>query len=231
MNDTTEPDTQRLSFFALMVGLLALMLASGFVDRWTGRLVLDLAMTLVLLAGVWSTYHHRGLLMVGMVVAVPALVTRWIDLAVPDAGLTMTVSILTAGFMIFNAAALFLYIVRQGQPRNDTVYGGVCIYVLLGFVWRELYLLVEMLHPGSFTVAAQAEAGLAAVEPYLMYFSFVTLTTLGYGDVSPVGDIARTLSTLEAVIGQMFVAVFIARLVGLRPLPSRSPGARNATHS
>ena len=86
----------------------------------------------------------------------------------------------------------------------------VC-FLLLGLCWAFIYALIEVLNPGSFSVASITTAGSSSA---YTYFSFVTLTTLGYGDISPVAQVARSFAILEAITGQMYLAVLVARLVG-----------------
>src|SRR5206468_6429646 len=98
------------------------------------------------------------------------------------------------------------------------LYGAVTAYLLLGLTWGLAYALVERLHPGSFRSPVDTD-GLAG--PVLMFFSFITLTSVGYGDIVPLGGHARSLAILEAITGQMYLAIFMARLVGLYTQGSR----------
>ena len=121
---------------------------------------------------------------------------------------------------------LLVSILRHRHVTADTIFGGVCVYLLIGAAWIHVYALVEFVHPGSFAVGGEP---LAAVEipgaqqaRGFLYFSFVTLTTLGYGDITPVTDRAQAMAILEAIAGPVFLAVFIGRLVGLHmQAPSR----------
>jgi len=102
-------------------------------------------------------------------------------------------------------------ILSEKTVTRDTVQGGLSVYLLIGIFWMLLYLLVVTLHPDALeTTIVHKEWG-----HVLLYYSFTTLTTLGYGDILPHDKIAMTLSALEAVVGQLFLAVFISRLVGL----------------
>jgi hypothetical protein len=94
--------------------------------------------------------------------------------------------------------------------------------VLLGVIWAVAYFLVELLHQGAFSGAVRAEDGARG----FLYLSFVTLTTVGYGDALPVHPIARSLAMLEAVTGPLYLTVLLARLVSLAaaPGPGREPG-------
>lgn len=95
---------------------------------------------------------------------------------------------------------------------EDTIIGGICIYLMIGLVWYLFYSLVVLIDFNAFDNIAPA---VTSTSQKLLYFSFTTLTTLGYGDILPISGLAMTLTNLEAIIGQMFPAIFIARLVGL----------------
>lgn len=99
----------------------------------------------------------------------------------------------------------------DGVSRN-TISAALICYILLVLFWADLYFLVELKFPNSFTIAHEA---IIASPTILNYFSFVTITTLGYGDISPVSDQARNLAVFEAFIGQMYVAILIARLIAI----------------
>lgn len=90
--------------------------------------------------------------------------------------------------------------------------GAVCVYLLMGLVWADLYVLLALAMDGAF--AGLAPGGVDSLLPQLTYFSFVTLTTLGYGDVTPQVPLAGALAYLEAVLGQLYVAILIGGLVG-----------------
>jgi hypothetical protein len=111
---------------------------------------------------------------------------------------------------------ILLDLFRAGRGITaDRLRGAACAYLLMGLAWALAYRLIERFIPGSF-------AGLAAIEadgmetPQMVYYSFVTLTTLGYGDITPVRPLAETLSFLEAFVGQFYLTVLVAFLVGQR---------------
>lgn len=207
------PKEQTGSFLTLLLCLIGLMLAAPFTGSRQDPLLAHLVTSAVLFAGLWSLFHRRKVLAVGVLLFLPSLAARWSYIYWPRDLFLYAMSIGTALFMLFNAYAIFTYILHQRKPRPDTIYGGICIYFFLGFLWAELYALTELVVPGSFSFTVEG-LSLASIKAELSYFSFVTLATLGYGEVTPVSDMARTLAVMEAVVGQMFVAVFIARLVG-----------------
>ncbi len=114
----------------------------------------------------------------------------------------------------------------------DQICGGLCVYILFGYAFAFLYSAIERLVPGSFIID-RARFGLEDPELYLhhlrslmTYFSFITLTTLGFGDITPAHDLPRSLVATQAVIGQIYLAVFVARLVSLNlTAPSMPPAA------
>lgn len=110
--------------------------------------------------------------------------------------------------MIVIVLHLMKWLFSVKEVDADTVKGGICVYLLLGIAWMALYRFVYELNPGSFSVQ------FSNVWEF-MYFSFTTLTTLGYGDITPVSSFAMMLTNLEAMAGQLFLAIFVARLVGM----------------
>ncbi|MFB2933787.1 ion channel [Aerosakkonemataceae cyanobacterium BLCC-F154] len=116
-------------------------------------------------------------------------------------------------FLFFLAVSIWL-IIREIFPSHnvngDTIKGGVCIYLLLGLFWYNIYEIIYILNSNSFKgiVSSNSQAD-------LLYFSYTTLTTVGYGDITPVVNFARIFANLESVVGIMYPAIYISRLVGI----------------
>jgi hypothetical protein len=123
-------------------------------------------------------------------------------------------------FVVFSTAVLVMRIFAEKSVSADTIGGGICAYLLTGLFWALLYRLIVMLDPDAFVILTPGKR----IEDLFIYYSFGTLTTLGLGDISPMNELAMALSTLEAIWGQIFLTVFIARLVGLhlafKPTPN-----------
>ncbi|MBE9224947.1 two pore domain potassium channel family protein [Phormidium sp. LEGE 05292] len=123
-------------------------------------------------------------------------------------------------FTISNVIVLFFMaisinlIVREIFPTRkvtgDTIKGGVCVYLLLGLLWDNIYQIIYSFNSNSFNGIASSHS-----QADLLYFSYITLTTVGYGDITPVTSIARVLANLEAIVGIMYPAIYISRLVGI----------------
>ena len=114
------------------------------------------------------------------------------------------------------AAMLILRMVFTSERADfDTIAAALCVYMMLAFLWAGLYQLLEIVQPGSVRVPPDEHLQLYGTAFKSIYFSLVTLTTLGFGDFAPVSGPARLLVVLEAVVGQLFLVVLVARLVGL----------------
>ena len=107
------------------------------------------------------------------------------------------------------------YVLRGGRITMDKIFAAICVYLLIGYAWTFAYVLVDELQPESFVIQTTALPNDYANILEMRYFSFMTLTTVGYGDVVPHSGAARTLAALEAVTGQIYLTVLVARLVGL----------------
>lgn len=108
-------------------------------------------------------------------------------------------------------------VVQQKEISADTLFGAVCGYLLIGLIWTYVYLVIASIDPTSFSIHLNHDGTRARIDHFI-YYSFVTLTTTGYGDILAMKSIARTFSWLEAVVGQVYLAVWISQLVGLRIL-------------
>jgi hypothetical protein len=135
----------------------------------------------------------------------------------PRGTVVMTGHGLAVALFAWAAVLIVASLLRRRSVSLDSVFGSVCGYLLLGMAWGVLYSMLETARPGSFAVgerlAAQVREDQSPV-PLFTYYSFITLTTVGYGDVTPVSTPARTCAWLEALTGQFYLAVLVAGLVG-----------------
>ncbi len=203
----------RNNHYYLFVGLLILLGADPLIEGVdpSGALM-QLAFTSVLVVGVFSLAADRRVFYLGLTLAVigfGAAIGYWQtgSMAVRLFDLAAIVSFCLLAIGVTTQQVFF----APGAVSVNRVVGALCLYLLLGVVWAILFGVVELVHPAAF-----AYPGLHTGDPLegLLYYSFVTLTTLGYGDITPVYPVARTLSYLEAVIGQLYIAVLIAGLLG-----------------
>jgi uncharacterized membrane protein len=115
-------------------------------------------------------------------------------------------------FLACTVVAILSFILQEKKVTADVIYGAVVVYLLMAIMWAFIYRFLETLHPGSFAIA---QSGSQESRSLFTYYSFVTITTLGYGDVAPLTKAARAFSLLEAIVGQMYLVVLVARLVGI----------------
>ena len=135
-------------------------------------------------------------------------------------GLALATTSTLIGYCIY---CVLRYVLQADYITRDQVYAGISVYLMLGFAFGCVYYLMGMLDPSCFAVnTARLDA---SGEPDLMYFSFITLATLGYGDITPVARLSRSLSQLEALAGTLYMAVFMARLVSMAGSGPRSLAA------
>ena len=128
-----------------------------------------------------------------------------------------------AAYLLLATAALMQEVLRRGEVDRDVLFGAGCVYLLIGISWASLYHFVLALSPGSLSLpfAATGERSLLDV----FYFSFITLTTTGYGDILPQTTAIRSLVVLQSLVGILFPAVLVARLVSLYAEGPHSPHA------
>jgi voltage-gated potassium channel Kch len=174
--------------------------------------VLDIFLSVVLLSAIYAVGERRRALIFAVLTGVPAFFAHWVHFFLELQVLHLIDVAFGAIFFAFAAVTIVSHLFKQKRITADLIRGAICGYFLIGLMWAFLFSLLEMLQPGSFI---SAETGILNLQN-LIYFSFVTLTTTGYGDIVPVTDQARSLSILEAVMGQMYLAVNIATLVAIR---------------
>ena len=192
-------------FYALLLTLLAAPAISAL--KMSGTL-LESLLGASLLAAILPVREVRSrpyLLLTILVVWLARPLAGWLD---HPALTTMTIGIWTLIGLLAAVAAL-RFAMRAGQVDAERLYSALSAYLLAGIYFGLLYWVLEQLNPGTFTVTGPFSQTSA------IYFSFVTLATLGYGDIAPRGDMARGLAIVEGVGGQLFLAVLVARLVSL----------------
>ena len=200
----------------VFLALLALVLVYPMLlDLPGGRLILDGVVTVAVVGSCLVASAHRLHWLLSLAFALVVIITRWAYTATGIDVLLFVTAISGAIFFFHMAAVVIVDIMgRVERVTADTIYGALAAYLLLGIGWAFVYLTVELFTPGSYSAANPMWTGDAGELPSFVYYSFVTLTTLGYGDVLPATAQAGTLAITEAVMGQIYLAVLVARLVG-----------------
>jgi hypothetical protein len=215
-------------FASLFAVLVLVTTVSPFLAETTQSILLSrLVFSTLLLIGIYSVSPRRSVLLWGLALALPALAAKWASHFWPATVLVAADFSLSGAFCVYITAIVLRQILSADRVSGDTLLGGICVYLLLGVIWTLLFMLLEALHPGSFLMAGEPlGAGANRSLSALLYYSFVTLTTLGYGDVVPVSAAARALAVSEAIAGQLYLTVFVAALVGMHLVHTRSDPAR-----
>jgi hypothetical protein len=185
-----------------------------------------IGLSAVLLASIYALHGSRRALMIGIAVVVPAITGKWLSFLTGH-GLLFSVSrLLAIVLFVLTTWNIIRYLATEREVTVDTLYGSVSAYLLIGLFFGTAYTIMESVSPGSFTNLPVSTDGVTGValqtSVALDYYSLVTLTSLGYGDITPISQLARSAAILEAVLGQFYLAVLVARLVGLF-MASRPP--------
>src|SRR5215467_1393426 len=167
------------------------------------------------ISGVYAVSERRWQWIAALALAVPAGVLNAVFAFRPDLRIAVPTLIFTMLFLVFTLVSLLRAVVRAEQVTRDTIYGAISIYLLMAIAWAAAYLLLVTLQPDAIAMDATRHPHHTMDWSDCVFYSFVTLTSLGYGDILPMTPQARSLSMLEAVSGIMYIAILIARLVGL----------------
>ena len=209
--------SRRFSAVELLIALALLFFFFPFVEEVKGGdLIVSLLLSLVLLSGVLAVSDRKGVLLIALVLAIPAIAGRWINHFRPDLvrpAVFLTAALVLTAFVVVN---LLRCVWRAPSVNIEVLCASISAYLMLGLMWTMAYWLVDQLTPGAFAfnVGPRSMNGFNG-----FYFSFITLSTVGYGDITPVSRIARWLAAMEAMTGLLYVAILISRLVGLYSSP------------
>ena len=177
-----------------------------------GKWILISLNSLVVIAIIHKLTLGRIRFIVAVLLGIPTLVLYWIP---RSPALDLAMSILTGSLYLYAVLLLLPYLLRAHRIGIDELFGASSLYILIGLTWALLYLVLEITIPGSFHIADAQNPDGALYLGDFTYYSFVTLTTLGYGDLVPVTCQARSLAVLEAVSGLLTLSVVFARIVSL----------------
>ena len=214
---TVRSQVQPGSLPLLLVAALLLYVLNGLAVDSTviGRLV-EVARAGVMAAGLYVLSANRAMLWLGVLVASLVLTLDGRLWALDPWVRRVLVDSVTTGFILLLLAVVLNEVFRSTTTERDAVIGALCGFLLILTVFTRLHALLEALYPGSYhadgpPLAERSDVALTAI---FQYFSTITVTTVGYGDVVPVTPAARLLTGLEAIAGQLYLAVVIAALVG-----------------
>lgn len=204
----------------LLIGLVLIVVLFPAMEEVARPILLTSFIGAVLVAGVAVVHPGRRRLVVAIVIGALQIICTTISTTINANSLTYpfagaAVFAVTAALIVYCIFCVLQYVLQAQHVTRDQVYAGVSIYLMLGLAFGCMYYVLSARHPGCFAAAGAAVGD--GQMPDLMYFSFVTLATVGYGDITPVTRVARTLAEIEALAGSLYMAVFMARLVSLVP--------------
>jgi hypothetical protein len=176
------------------------------------RMLMDIFWSAVFIGVIYAVSHKKHHIFIALLLALPMLGSIWSRYFVKLSALEVVGGLCGAAFFIFAIIQILIFIYSQKKVTRDLIVGAAIVYLLMGLTWSFIYGVLESLHPGSFSLP---EIQGISTSRHFLYYSFVTITTLGYGDITPVTSLARSLCVLEAVIGQLYLVVQVAWLVGV----------------
>ncbi len=207
-----------------LASILVLLTFFAFVHEWYSHYLalVEIFFTLILIGGIYLISRDPQLLTISALIALLFSTIMWFNIFIESVPLLITGLVLQILFFCITTHTIVSHVMTYQKVSADTIYGAISAYLLLCIIWAMIYTTLEIALPESFKFSQSFihnNAFLASHRFYFsqfIYFSFVTITTLGYGDIVPLSIAARSISALEAITGQLYVAVLIARLVGLQ---------------
>ena len=203
---------------SLLLALVMLMLMQLTVETTVGKYLLEAIFIAVLIAGLRAIETQKGLLGFEVLLLLVGVVLSIAGTVLNNTPLFFVGNTCRVIFMIMVALTILSDLFRGRRVSGDTLAGAVCVYLLIAVIWGYFFLLIEIIVPGSFSFTqghARMQLWISQEFFPFFYFSMVTITTVGYGDMSPVSTEAQTFATIEALIGQIYLTILVARLVGM----------------
>ena len=205
----------------LLASLVVLILVYPYLkETIVSKIILGVIYTMVLVGGAHAVGRDTRKLRIALALAILAVGLQWVHFLTQDVWLQRMRALIYIVFLLFTIGEVLAYILKKGPITADKLHGALAGYMMLALLWAFLYTLIESFSPGSF-LHGGAHLGNTGEFMHLLYFSFTTLTTTGFGDIIPVSDQARSLVIIEEFTGVFFVGVLIARLAGLYPQERR----------
>ena len=218
------------NFLFLFTGMIVLLVTGPVIDAVFGRSAVifgQTALTVLLLGGILTLAKSRAAFRIGVVLVVASVGSTALAYFRPSTLLTLVSFAIGWAFCFLSVVLSMRYVLTRGRVTPNHLLGVTCVYLLLGVLWGLVYAAIHAVQPSALRGPDPTQA--LDVDDCL-YFSFVTLTTTGYGDILATTRLMRTLAYLEGVAGQLFAAILVATLVSryVAPLPDDSPPSRDS---
>ncbi len=200
-------------FLILLSLLLFYVVATPFLYALIERhILIDIVMTFVFIAAMHAIVRKKTQIFFGVLLALPMVISIWLGYLFKSVTILVVgkfFGIMFFGFAIFG---LIQFILAAEDITSEVLFAAVITYLLMAMMWSFVYAVLEIIVPGSFHLKG---VRIEETQFVFLYYSFVTITTLGYGDITPVTHQAGALTILEAIVGQIYLVVLVAFLVGM----------------
>ena len=199
----------------LLIALILLFAVTPFVEGLPdGDLVESGLVTLVMIASLIAVARDRRVLILAAVLFTPAIAGKWLHHFFPSYVSPLYFPIFGIAFFGFTIYRILRFILETTHVDTEVLSAGIVVYLMLGMLWSQAYMLLTEFTPDAFRFPLAEHAGRHMGGFNAFYFSFSTLATVGFGDITPLSKVARTLAVMEAVTGTLYLAILISRLVG-----------------
>ncbi len=171
---------------------------------------------MVFFSAIFNVNHPRVVKTITGFLMIPALLLTWLNLFHPMEVLFVSDATLTATFILICTGSIVSDVLVRSKVNLETLRGVICAYFMVGFAFAYIYYLIEYVSPDSFHLIQRVST--FSFNQYLsemLYYSFVTLLTIGFGDITPLKNAAQTATIIEGIIGQFYIAILVARLVSV----------------
>ena len=200
-------------FLILLCLILGLLVLVPILNRFVAaHIFLEMFLTAIVISMVYAISHKKGQVIVGMFLAIMMLASLWSQYFYQNKGIAAFGMIAGIIFIAMVTASILSFILKSEEVNLEIIYAAILLYLLAALMWAFLYAFLELVDPVSFNIDLKEPKGYLLV---FQYYSLVTITTLGYGDITPVTEVAKAFSVLEAVVGQLYLVVAVAWLVGM----------------
>lgn len=203
------------TYNVLLTALMALFIfrPNRLTEYYPG--IWKFCLTLAVLFALFNHRHRKSVKIAAAICAVPALVFSWIIPFHPGKYIELGLSVSSACLLLVCSCSIIYEVVLRHKVTLETMRGVLVVYFLLAFLFAYLYALIEFFVPQTFKLGEVEPTSFARLFSDLLYFSFVTLLTVGYGDIVAVRELGRTASVIEGIVGQFYIAMLVARIVSV----------------
>ncbi|SCA63361.1 Uncharacterized protein SCG7109_AN_00040 [Chlamydiales bacterium SCGC AG-110-M15] len=206
---------QQSQWFYLLHALLAMIILYPYFEvpgEAARPLILNILDSSIIMLLVYTVSFNTRQMVLALMLGIPTLFFYWLPYSPP----THFLALISATVLYLYAVLMIIpYLIHAETMDASEIYGAATVYLLLGFAWARIYQMIDIIYPDSFYISEAHNIDALMSWSDFLFFSFTTLTTLGYGDIAPITSAARSFSILEAITGVLFIAVMIGKILGL----------------